>query len=124
MIRVNVDDPDLDAELDQSVTYQGRLFTGETYEENPRTGVVVALTTYRGGLEDGPTKGWYPDGELEFEGFVERGLPTGLWRSWHKNGQLAEEKEFGGRLGGVVAIRRWSENGGLIDERSFDTDLE
>ncbi|MYS24960.1 hypothetical protein GA0115240_172015 [Streptomyces sp. DvalAA-14] len=119
MTRVNVDDPELDAELDQSVTYQGRLFTGETYEENPRTRVVVAETTYRDGLEDGPTRGWYPDGEIEFEGTVERGLPKGVWRSWHRNGRLAEEKEFGGRQGGVVALRRWSEDGELVEERTF-----
>lgn len=44
-MRIDVDDPELHMEPDQSLTYQRRLFTGETVETNPRTGQTVPLTT-------------------------------------------------------------------------------
>ncbi|MFE2302362.1 toxin-antitoxin system YwqK family antitoxin [Streptomyces sp. NPDC059445] len=117
-MRIDVDDPELDMGLDQSLTYQGRLFTGETVETNPRTGLVVAMTTYTDGLEDGPLLEWYSDGANRAEGQCRRGIPYGRWRDWHPNGRLALEKEYGAR-GMVRSIRKWSESGELIDDRTF-----
>ncbi|MFJ7968383.1 toxin-antitoxin system YwqK family antitoxin [Streptomyces sp. NPDC096324] len=118
-MRIDVDDPELDMGLDQSLTHQGQLFTGDTVEENPRTGQVVAMTIYVEGVEDGPPREWYSDGADRAEGRCRRGIPYGRWRDWHPNGQLALEKEYGAR-GMVRSIKKWSENGELIDDRTFD----
>ncbi|WP_051901242.1 toxin-antitoxin system YwqK family antitoxin [Streptomyces aureus] len=118
-MRIDVDDPELDMGIDRSLTHQGRPFTGETVEADPRTGQVVAMTTYAEGLEDGPAREWYADGTDRAEGQCRRGIPYGRWRDWHHNGRLAVEKEYGAR-GTVRSIKKWSESGELIDDRSFD----
>ncbi|MFB7247676.1 toxin-antitoxin system YwqK family antitoxin [Streptomyces populi] len=118
-MRIDVDDPELDMGIDQSLIRQGRPFTGETVETDPRTGQVVAVTTYAEGLEDGPARAWYSDGTDRAEGQCRRGIPYGRWRDWHQNGRLAVEKEYGAR-GTVRSIKKWSESGELIDDRTFD----
>lgn len=118
-MRIDVDDPGLDMGIDQSLVYQGELFTGETVETDSRTGQVVAVTAYADGLEDGPVREWFPDGADRAEGRCRRGIPCGRWREWHANGRLALEKEYG-RRGLVRSIRKWSESGELVDDRTFD----
>ncbi|AEW93806.1 hypothetical protein SCATT_14350 [Streptantibioticus cattleyicolor NRRL 8057 = DSM 46488] len=117
MIRVDTDDPELESQLDSRVTYRGEYFTGEVTEMNGD--VMVALTTYRDGFEDGPSVEWFPGGGKLSEGVVRKGIPVGPWRMWHVNGELAEEKVFDeAGTGCVVRIRRWSERGDPLPQRS------
>ncbi|MFI0967433.1 toxin-antitoxin system YwqK family antitoxin [Streptomyces sp. NPDC021080] len=118
-MRIDLDDPGLGTGLDLSLTYQGRLFTGETVEKNARTGQVVAMTTYVEGLEDGPLREWYADGTERAEGQCRKGIPYGRWRERHPNGRLAVEKEYGTH-GRVRSVKAWSESGEPIDDRTFD----
>jgi antitoxin component YwqK of YwqJK toxin-antitoxin module len=106
-MRVNIDDLDFDDDL--QYFYKGELFTGEAVETAP-TGEVIALTTFRNGIEHGPQQGWYRDGSIKSELTVVDGLAVGTAREWHPNGQLAEESEFNGR-GEMVSVRRWNEDG-------------
>lgn len=119
MIRVDVDDPALDMLPDMSVTYEGRLFTGETVETHPHTGQVIAVTSYADGLQHGPSREWYADGTPRSEGQCERGLPAGLWREWHPNGRVASEQEFTGK-GRMISRRTWSPEGEVLEDRSYD----
>lgn len=118
MTRIDVDDPELETLPDSRVTYRGDLFTGEVTETS--AGRVVALTTYRDGFEDGPSREWFPDGTPLSGGTVRRGLAVGPWRLWHSNGTLAEEKVFDeeGR-GDILRLRQWSDTGDLLRDETY-----
>ena len=60
---IEVDDPEVDGHLAGRITYRGELFTGQTVGHDP-DGRRIALTTYADGIQDGPSKEWYPDGHL------------------------------------------------------------
>jgi antitoxin component YwqK of YwqJK toxin-antitoxin module len=118
MTRIDVDDPQLETELDSRVTYRGEFFTGEVAETSG--GVLVALTTYRDGFEDGPSQEWFADGTPLSDGTVRRGFPVGPWRLWHSNGVLAEEKVFDDEgKGDILRLRRWSESGELVKDATY-----
>ena len=106
-MRVNIDNLDFNDDL--QYFYDGEPFTGETVETAP-TGEVIALTTFRDGIEHGPQRGWYRDGSKKSEVTAVNGLAVGTAREWHPNGQLAEESEFNDR-GEMVRVQRWHEDG-------------
>lgn len=106
-MRVNIDDLDFDDDL--QYFYKGEPFTGEAVETAP-TGEVIALTTFRNGIEHGPQRGWYRDGSKKSEVTVVNRRAVGTAWEWHLNGQLAEESEFNDR-GEMVHVRRWHEDG-------------
>jgi antitoxin component YwqK of YwqJK toxin-antitoxin module len=108
---MRVDFDDVRTEDDLRVTYQGRLFTGEVVERGP-DGVIVALTTYYAGMEDGPTAEWYPTGERRAEGVVRYGTAVGTHRTWHRNGTIATHEEFDDE-GRLLLRRCWDESGGV-----------
>jgi antitoxin component YwqK of YwqJK toxin-antitoxin module len=47
-------------------------------------------------IAHGADKGWYASGTRRFERDFDHGQPTGVWRAWHPNGQLASETTFAG----------------------------
>jgi antitoxin component YwqK of YwqJK toxin-antitoxin module len=46
-------------------------------------------------LAHGSDKGWYSDGAKRYEREFDHGVPKGVWRTWHANGQIASETTFG-----------------------------
>lgn len=60
-------------------------------------------------------RGWYADGQPEFERAFTDGEPSGLWRSWHADGILRSEYEWS--AGDVATpMRFWHPNGALSAE--------
>lgn len=106
-MRINIDETDFDDDL--RYFHQGKPFTGEAIETAP-TGELIALTTFRNGIEDGPHLGWYRDGSRRSETTVVNGKAVGISRKWYPNGQIAEEVEFD-ENGEMVMLRRWNEDG-------------
>ncbi|MDZ4772542.1 MAG: hypothetical protein SGI72_05350 [Planctomycetota bacterium] len=45
-------------------------------------------------LAHGADKGWYSNGAKRYEREFDRGSPSGPWRTWHANGQIASETTF------------------------------
>jgi antitoxin component YwqK of YwqJK toxin-antitoxin module len=117
-MRVNIDDTDFDDDL--RYFYKGEPFTGEAVETDP-AGRVIALTTFRNGIEHGPNLGWYSDGTRRSEIQVINGNAVGTSRHWHRNGQLAEENNFD-EHGELVSRRRWNEDGSPapVPQRALD----
>jgi antitoxin component YwqK of YwqJK toxin-antitoxin module len=116
-MRINIDDADMSD--DHRLTYQGEWFTGEAVE-TARNGQVIALTTYYAGMEDGPSKEWYPDGQPKSEGQVRYGMAIGTFREWHRNGRLAVEQRFDDEgHGRQLSLRRWDEDGNLIEDKTY-----
>tara|TARA_B110000444_G_C18805508_1_gene579720 strand:+ start:906 stop:1400 length:495 start_codon:yes stop_codon:yes gene_type:complete len=67
---------------------------------------------------DGLYKSWHKNGEVEGEGNYKDGELDGLWKSWHKNGQLRYEKNY--KDGKEDGLRKWWwKNGKLRYEENY-----
>lgn len=57
-------------------------------------GQLQIRETYRQGLADGLRIKWYPEGTTQSVAHLVRGQYHGLYQRWHENGRLAEEVVF------------------------------
>lgn len=96
------------------VVHNGEPFTGEVVEKGPG-GVIVAVTSYVNGREDGPSTEWYPSGQVKARGDARFGQAVGVHQVWHPNGQLAAETEFDDQ-GHQLSNREWDEAGNVTAE--------
>lgn len=55
---------------------------------------LVLVTKGERPIAHGADKGWYSNGSKRYEREFDHGSPTGPWRTWHANGQLASETTF------------------------------
>lgn len=90
-----------------------KLFTGIAYQ----TWLDGSLWTEEGflnGQRHGPSRTWYPSGQLQEEGTFYNSLTYGPAREWDEAGQLRREEfmEYGFR----VREKKWDEAGRLIEE--------
>ncbi|WP_280494994.1 toxin-antitoxin system YwqK family antitoxin, partial [Nocardia farcinica] len=93
---------------DQRLEHDGEPFTGEVVEQVG--GQLVSQQFYVDGIAHGPEREWWADGGRKAEGEMRHGMPVGVHRFWHRNGQLAEEREFDD-AGRMIRRRKWDENG-------------
>jgi hypothetical protein len=64
---------------------------------------------------NGIARSWHPNGELADEYELKNGLIVGVRREWHDNGALAKTTPFeSGHVHGIV--RQWSREGKLLGE--------
>ncbi|HVV22634.1 MAG TPA: hypothetical protein VHF06_24575 [Pseudonocardiaceae bacterium] len=117
-MRVNLDDTTTD-ETGTYRMYDGAPFTGEVVE-TAMDGTVVGLVTYQDGLERGPQREWYYDGQLRSEYVdLDGDRPAAVYQEWHENGRLAARKEFD-RHGTLRKQEVWTEDGTPIPEQAVD----
>ncbi|MFJ3833653.1 toxin-antitoxin system YwqK family antitoxin [Streptomyces sp. NPDC090046] len=118
MHRIDIDDPEVDADYAHRLLYHGELFTGEA--EEFVAGRRLSLTTYREGIKDGPYRQWYASGVLQAEGVMRTGRLAGEARRWHENGVLAQRlvQSEDGRFS--LQAFEWDENG--APTRTWDRD--
>ena len=66
-------------------------------------GALREKTEYKNDLKHGRADGYFPNGNLQFEGNFEHDRRTGVFRRYYENGMLAEEHEsyVGGDLEGI-----------------------
>ncbi|MFD7367375.1 toxin-antitoxin system YwqK family antitoxin [Nocardiopsis alba] len=118
MKRVNEEELEYDYDDYGAALLDGEPFTGEAIEKSGD--VVVSLTTFVGGREDGPQVEWYESGQIRAEGRASRvGGATGVWSEWNESGQLVERKEFDEK-GNMISWRQWGEDGALIKDENYD----
>ncbi|XKK39098.1 hypothetical protein HFP72_32635 [Nocardiopsis sp. ARC36] len=115
--RVNEEELEYDYEAYGAALFLGKPFTGEAVEKSGDK--VISLTTFAGGVEDGPKKEWYESGQLRSEGEVRhpRGA-VGVWREWSESGQLTQRKEFDEK-GNMISWRKWDEIGNMTKDVSY-----
>jgi antitoxin component YwqK of YwqJK toxin-antitoxin module len=84
-----------DADFDEAGmrTYQGEFYTG-VIVERLEDGTVVTETSYKHGVQDGPTRAFYHSGTLHGEGSFRSGIPVGVHRTWNEDGSLQSELEY------------------------------
>lgn len=62
---------------------------------NPNDASFKATDTYDASqLKDGAFESFYPNGELQAQGYVENGKRVGKWTSFHPNGNKQSENEY------------------------------
>lgn len=110
-MRVTIEDTEDD---DGCLLHEGKPHTGEVVEIG-RDGVLISRYNYHAGVQDGPYFEWYgPDRPFK-QGTMKFGLPNGVNRKWHPNGQLALETEFDDQ-GREIYRREWDDKGVLTYE--------
>lgn len=97
--------------------HSGQLFTGTAFEHDAN-GTLTAEISFLEGQESGLKRLWSPSGVLILERNMAFAGPHGPTRSWHENGQLAEEglTEFAF----YIWFKRWDQNGKLIEDYKID----
>lgn len=80
-----------------------------------RPGVRRTEVTIRAGRADGPTRGWFEDGQIEVEEFFRSGVSHGVRTRWYPDGARKSRVNVRhGRLDGV--FREWHPNGRIARE--------
>jgi antitoxin component YwqK of YwqJK toxin-antitoxin module len=103
---------DIDYTEDLIVVYEGEPFTGEVIDYYP-DGQPETVTTYDGGIKEGPERVYFSNGSIKSEHWRKTGIWHGMGRTWHRNGQQESETRY--EHGDAVAVKRWSEDGELLD---------
>jgi antitoxin component YwqK of YwqJK toxin-antitoxin module len=106
MMRVMLNEADFND--DDRLTYGGQLFTGVAVEVGS-DGVLLAESTYRDGVHDGPGRAFRDDGSVRAEDNYHFGILVES-REWHRNGQLAYEVH-NDEFGRMLSEQRWNEDG-------------
>ena len=61
---------------------------------NYDNGIIRAMGSYKGGLQDGTWRFFHPNGELDYEATYEGGLLNGYYSSYYKNHNIKSEGNF------------------------------
>ncbi|TVZ15486.1 toxin-antitoxin system YwqK family antitoxin [Maribacter sp. MAR_2009_72] len=82
---------------------------------------LSSIKEYKEGMKNGVFKGWYINGQLNFEQTYLNNMLHGCSRSWYENGQLENETFFiEDKIHGTV--KEWDKNGKLIYEEHYKDD--
>lgn len=100
------------------VMYDGALYTGEVVD-TADDGTVLALNTYRDGVENGPQREFYEDGSPKTAYQAVNGMTVGEAQDWHVDGRLARRQEFD-QYGELRKRDVWDEEGVLDPDEAVD----
>ena len=89
----------------------GKPFTGVAEDRFPDGG-LHGETEYTNGIQDGLSRTFWPDGQLRLEYWLNYGSRVRA-RSWHPNGQMAEDTLVGGSF--MRKRVRWAEDGTVLE---------
>ena len=118
---MRIRDIDIDLGDDGFYRYEGQPFTGIIYELDD-SDRLVSESGFKGGLEDGITRVWSPDGSLTFEGAYKFNNPHGKLREWSA-GKLVSEANF--ECGVCLSKRTWGLDGTILtDYQLNESDIE
>ena len=123
MERVNIDEIEIEYSDGGSpiYTWKDEPFTGVAYELGA-DGTLLNETAYVDGIQDGTTKSWYPNGQLESAIDMKFNRPHGNFRHWYEDGRIKNEGEA--ELGHVLRRKEWSASGELENDYRIESDPE
>ena len=93
------------------------FFEDETWHENGQKSEEIHYD--HTGTPHGPSRRWWPSGQLKEEFTHVQGSRDGPYRRWHQNGQIAEEFAYKG--GVAVVRRRYTDTGCIVSRRRAST---
>ncbi|WP_326623229.1 hypothetical protein OG863_39880 [Streptomyces decoyicus] len=109
VLRIDVDDPNVDMDHAQRLLCRGEPFTGEVAEY--QSGQLISLDEYTDGILNGQSYEWYQDGTLRSEGIARDGRTGGDSKEWHPNGSLKSRKSFDSAIASLREEETWDEHG-------------
>ena len=74
--------------------------------------------TLNGTLKHGPSRGWWPGGQLQSEGYYQKGKKHGSFRRWHLNEQMSSEGTYQNNLKEGV-WKEWNKSGSLRSTTTY-----
>jgi hypothetical protein len=104
----------------QQYTYQGEPFIGIAYFTSYKTGQILNEASYYSGLIWGFSRGWYKNGNLEYDRPASNGADEGLCKIWHGNGIL--KKEYFVEESVRIWEKEWNKQGELIRDWTLPED--
>ncbi|AFZ11583.1 hypothetical protein Cri9333_0640 [Crinalium epipsammum PCC 9333] len=110
---IRIHDDKVDANAMCQYIYEGKPFQGITYKV-ALDGKIVDEAAYFYGLKWVLFRGWYPNGQLEYDRPMRNGGDEGLGKIWYPNGVL--QKEFFSEFGVRIWTKEWDESGKLIKD--------
>ena len=105
-----------DAEL--VYTYNGQRFTGIGYEDDPERGRSEISCV--DGAQEGPSRDWYPSGQLKGETIYKGNVRDGHNREFREDGSMWLEEIY--EHGVLVRSARFDENGNVIESFEISED--
>lgn len=112
---VNLDDVEDADDPYGDALYQGKLFSGIAFEMDPVTRSLRSLSGYDCGKYSGPSREWYPNGQIAVEDYYKYGGHHGPQREWYPDGRLRRAAYVD--CGVLVWRKVWDESGTLLEER-------
>lgn len=79
---------------------------------------VRQFCTLDGTLKHGPSRGWWPDGQLQREGYYQKGKKHGSFRRWHLNEQMSSEGTYRHNLKEGI-WKEWNKGGSLRSTTTY-----
>jgi hypothetical protein len=106
---------------DAAELYEGKPFTGLSYDYDAKTGNLIKEKSYWEGGLHGFIKEWYPNGQTRLECRYFHGDLYGDLKEWHENGRLKREVVCWSSL---YPLKRkiWDEVGNLIESYDIKND--
>jgi len=97
-----VPDSELDYDADLVFTHHGVPYTGIGYDEDAVCG--VSEISYVDGRQEGPSRDWYPSGQLKAEVMYRNNVRHGYTREFTEDGVLSREElyDYGVRTQSIV----------------------
>ena len=74
---------------------------------------IKTRSEYLNGKKEGYYKGWYPDGNKQFERFYKNGQKVGKHIGWYKNNKKKFEIQFNNKGNYNGFVKEWYINGNL-----------
>lgn len=115
---VRVPDALLDYDAELIYTYNGQRFTGVGYEEEPERG--LSEISYVDGVQEGPSRDWYPSGQLKGETIYKDNVRHGHNREFREDGTLSLEEIY--EHGVLVRSATFDENGNMVERFELSRD--
>ncbi|MFN8510846.1 MAG: hypothetical protein U0Z75_09885 [Deinococcaceae bacterium] len=119
MTELRVDWDDLDVRPDGWTDYEGRPFEGWACDFYPG-GQLRDETQFQKGVQTGISRSYGEDGRLLSEESFRNGSLHGFSRSWYPNGVLRREAHY--RSSVLMQEKIWDEHGHLLSDTCISPD--
>ena len=92
-------------------------FTGKAYSYFPN-GDTQTVVTYKDGILDGEIVSWYAKDLKQFEGLVDKGQKTGIWKFYFESGKIKKQTTYSHNVeDGEETF--WFENGNIEKKETY-----
>lgn len=110
-LKIHIDELEESEDSSMDMLYQGKLFTGVAFKENPKNGQLILLEGYYEGHSYGCCREWYQNGQLWYENYLMQSLSYrqhGPSRRWYPDGKLESESYY--EVGYLIWEKHWNKD--------------